>query len=376
MKRKITYLASTLRTTGPTNQLYAIIQYLDKQRFDAQIITLSPEPEHTQLPRFQKLGLPITSLNLSRWNGLIKAKEQLKKIFRTDPPDLIHSQGIRSDRLVEKLDLKIPSVKTIRTYPQDDYRLKFGVFLGTIMSISHLNLVKKSVNVVACSESLAQRFRQEKNIQLNFIANGVDNTYFKKASPDHKSGLRRKLGIDDSKFVFIVIGNLVALKDISSIIHVFKENDFGGRAVLIIAGDGPQETHLKALAGENAHIRFVGRVKNALDYYQASDFFISASLSEGLPNAVMEAMACGLPVILSKLPAHMEIMKTIEPYPYFFNFKDVQGIRNKIMQIIDDNYPLLSEKMLHVINTNFTSKIMSEKYQNLYTKLIEHGTAI
>jgi len=53
--------------------------------------------------------------------------------------------------------------------------------------------------------------------------------------------------------------------------------------------------------GSDSRIHFVGQVSNVLDYLQAADLFASPSCSEGMPNALLEAMACGLPFVATRL---------------------------------------------------------------------------
>src|SRR5690606_9558118 len=102
--KTILYIVSTLKRSGPTNQLFNIIIYLDRSVFEPVLITLSPEPEDSRWQDYQSLGVQMHSLNLSRLGGLFFAKSNLEKLIKKIQPDLIHTQGIRADFLISKLN--------------------------------------------------------------------------------------------------------------------------------------------------------------------------------------------------------------------------------------------------------------------------------
>ncbi len=97
---KILYVVSTLKRSGPTNQLYNIVNNLDLKLFSYLIVTLSSEPKDSMKSAFLNVNSEIYSLNFSRLGGLLRASLNLKNIIAEYNPDIIHSQGIRSDKLI------------------------------------------------------------------------------------------------------------------------------------------------------------------------------------------------------------------------------------------------------------------------------------
>ena len=71
--KKILYIVSTLQTSGPTKQLYGLVRHLDKGKFNPLVLTLSPEPVRSSQKLFESISVPIHSLNLTRFQGIIKA---------------------------------------------------------------------------------------------------------------------------------------------------------------------------------------------------------------------------------------------------------------------------------------------------------------
>jgi len=365
---KILYIVSTLQWTGPTNQLLNLIKHLNKEKFQAVILTLSPEPEHSLLKRFVDLNVEVSSLGLTRIQSIFLAKSKLRKSIGSLRPDLIHTQGIRADNLVRRLDFKIPTITTIRTLPGKDYKSRYGKILGSIMARNHYNAIKNLDGVFACSRNLSNRFLQKKGISIDYIQNGVEKQFFKKAPDTQKRNLRQKFGYSSDSKLFLYTGTLDALKDIGTLVTAFNNLTKRSNLILLIVGDGPEKSKLQKSAHGNDNINFVNRTSNVLEYYQCADFYISASLFEGLPNSVLEAMACGLPVILSNIDSHREIVNVFDNYSYLFETKNSDQLNRRIEEIIDKDYKELSIKMLNIVEANFSAEIMSKKYQDMYLK--------
>ena len=116
--------------------------------------------------------------------------------------------------------------------------------------------------------------------------------------------------------------------------------------------------------GNNRNIFLPGEVSNVISYFRAADLFVSASCAEGMPNAVLEALATGLPVILSNIPAHREILEVCPDAGWLYTLGD----QTALCKLLD-----------HVTNTaeigriargsaedHFSARSMSEAYQQLY----------
>lgn len=363
---KILYIVSTLKRSGTTVQLLNNISYLDKNRYDINLLSLSPEEPDSMADDFCKFK--IYNLKLNRLASLIYGKRKLLNLLHSIKPDIVHTQGIRADSYSILINKFYNVISTIHNYPPSDYLKRYGRILGTLMAAYHIQVIKKRSNCIACSKSVSMAFKQFSNIEINFIQNGVNTRIFRPTNNEEKKILRNKLSLPLDKKIFISVGQLIELKDMNSIIRAFTKI---ADSMLIIAGDGDQMEFLKNLAKENSAIKFVGHVKNIKDYLQASDFFVSSSLSEGLPNTVLEAMACGLPVILSRIDPHLEVFENNEEYQNFFSTKDYLKLGELMKNIINSDYSSLSQIMLNIISSRFTAELMSLKYQEYYNKLAE-----
>lgn len=358
----ILYVVSTLKRCGPTNQLSYIIKYLDKTKFTPIILTLSPEPIDSMRELFEgDLNVRVSSLGLSRFKSLFFARAALKRFIDANNIGLIHSQGIRADSLASKLD--IPTVATLRNYPYYDYPMTYGHTKGWLMAKIHLGNLKKINSPVVVSKSVSNMLLRINNYKIGFIQNGVDLDRFPVLS---KSDIRNNLGIPLHSRVFISVGHLNSRKDPITIIKAFNAANIENSR-LIFLGEGELLEQCNSLADER--VSFLGKVNNVTDYLAASDYFVSASLAEGLPNTVLEAMAARLPCILSNIPPHVELADLFKYPPLLFDTGNVIELQERISQSLTlDNahYGLASR---HVIEEHLNAKIMSEKYQVKYAEL-------
>jgi teichuronic acid biosynthesis glycosyltransferase TuaC len=114
------------------------------------------------------------------------------------------------------------------------------------------------------------------------------------------------------------VGNLVPAKGFDLLIDAFRallESSTDKTMTLYVAGDGPQRAALEASAARaslGGRVRFVGAVQHErlVWWYNAADVFCLASSREGHPNVVMEALACGTPVVATRVGGIPEVLRT------------------------------------------------------------------
>jgi len=360
---KIFYIVSSLKRSGPTNQLFNIIKNLDRNVFIPYLITLSSESKDSRWSDFETLSIHLSTLKLSRIEGFFLAKHKLASLIKTEAPDLIHTQGIRADSLLASFSFSIPWFLTARNYPYDDYPMKFGKFKGFFMAMQHISTQKKCLNVVACSKSIQFQLKGA-GVQSVAIQNGIN-------LPVNQFEIASKAEFESP--VFVTVGSLIPRKNTLLLVESFNywKSQTKSPGSLVILGDGVERKELEDMSGNSVH--FLGNVNNVADYLAISNFFVSASLSEGLPNTVLEALASGLPVILSDIPSHMEIFEVCSGSCRVFKLADgVKGLVdefNKVHTCFDDVSGLDATRVAKDI---FSAGVMSKKYQTLYLNVLEN----
>ena len=133
---------------------------------------------------------------------------------------------------------------------------------------------------------------------------------------------------------------------------------------------------LKEKYKNNVNIIFKGLVDNVNQYVKASDSYLSCSYSEGLPNGVLEAMASGLPVVLSDIKQHQEIYEYNNNIGYLYRQDNLDDYMDKLDLVIDlkrnKMFYKYSNNAKETVNAYFSDKIMSAKYQQEYIALSEN----
>jgi len=166
-----------------------------------------------------------------------------------------------------------------------------------------LKIIVRSDRVITlCSQSNAEALTAGfSDFQIVQIPNGVDADYFKPVAIEKRAGNR-----------VVFIGRLDQWKGVDFLIQAFKTLLADGvPAHLDILGDGPDRDKLQQQAadlGLQDDITFHGAVHGVAPYLQQASLFVLPSLSEGMPNVVLEAMACGLPVIATRVGGIVDII--------------------------------------------------------------------
>lgn len=366
MKKKILFLVSTLANSGPTNQLYGLVKNLDQDIFSISLLTLSQEPEiESSWGRFDCLGLEMDSLRLSRFEGILLAWSRLRDYIDNFKPDLVHTQGIRADILNAARIHRSRSLCTARNYPYLDYPSKFGRFRGRVMAMRHTEALRQ-INVVACSHAIATQLATH-GIAPFVVQNGVDLDSLHPVDGTIKASLRNRLGLPQDALIVVSVGSLIPRKDMLTVTKAYQAAHLGVNSRLVVLGSGPLESDLRKLAHRNVLLR--GHVANVKDYLNAADIFISASLAEGLPNTVLEAMATGLPCILSDISSHRELQ---EDDNLFFQCGDVSALSSRLLAIADEEHlSSLGCKARRNVQKRFSVQKMAAEYQEIYHKLLE-----
>lgn len=267
------------------------------------------------------------------WAGMKLAR----RICADEKPDLTVSFMTLPAGLIS-LDLKkcfgIPFVTELRGADVPGFN-PASLFLHHLLTKPVIVSVwRQSRGVIANSRglaALAQPLLKNKTIEV--IANGVDTQIFKPAEKEPGAG-----------FKILFAGRFEETqKNITMLVEALPEIP---DAKLILVGNGKDQQQIKALVQKynlESRVEFRGWLKEAdlICSYQEADVFVSASRWEGMPNSVLEAMACGLPLVLSRVSGHEEL---VEPgrNGFLFEAKDRNTLISSIKKIQSNSSLLLA----------------------------------
>jgi len=208
-----------------------------------------------------------------------------------------------------------------------------------VVSFLYKAIFKKADFIQAISNYLAlfaRKMGYGKTIEV--IPNGVDIKHFEEVNKEHVEMLKQELGKRENH-VFIITTSRFVKKNgiadiIGSLVHL-PEN-----MILLIAGAGPLGKELKETAKQlkiENRVKFLGHIPHeVLPYYlHASDIFIRPSLSEGMGNSFIEAMATGTPVIATRVGGIVDFLKDGET-GLFCEVGNPANIAQKVLKLVKD----------------------------------------
>lgn len=203
---------------------------------------------------------------------------------------------------------------------------------------------------------------------------GINEAYFNPPTIKQKVALRKQLGLNTSKKIILSVGYLIKRKGFEEIFNQLSK--ISDQYLYVVVGDySPctghfvsekeiQEMQYLYYTGKELlqnNVRFTGSKSNIHDYFRASDIFLHNASKEGLPNVILEAMACGLTVITRKLEGLSGyLLSHLKNAIVFENPVDIPLFLNNCI-----NNPeicqRLSKNAYNTVLNSFTFKNISEK---------------
>lgn len=209
------------------------------------------------------------------------------------------------------------------------------------------------------------------------IPNFVDTGRFAPRSAEERAALRAARGWE-GRVVLIHSGRLSERKNGDVLLRAFAaarralpEQD----PLLVFAGDGPERSRLEALSRElglEGAVDFLGFRDAIEEELQAADLLVLASRVEGLPNALLEGMACGLPAVVTEIGGSLEAAVADET-ALFVPPNEEQPLREALERAIadEDLRRRLGSAAVERIQTCFTLDAIAPRYLELYQRLCE-----
>jgi len=229
--------------------------------------------------------------------------------------------------------------------------------------------------VIAVSGQIENRYKTGRQVRtVTCIRNGIDLN----ETPINVEGwhIRRGLGINSGAHVIGTVGRLTPVKGLSYLLMAAKTLlDRGIELIVLIVGDGVIRVDLEKQArdmGISANVVFLGHREDTDQLLRAMDIFVLPSMNEGVPMALLEAMAVSRPVVASRVGGIPEVIKDgvegllVEP-------KDVEGLAESCLRLIQspDMARKIGEAARTRVEREFSATGMAEQVGSLYHELIE-----
>jgi len=308
--------------------------------------------------------------------------KKLPSLIKENKLDLIHSAGPLADQMIRIIGNKLPHVVTYHTtlFGQKNGVLSSGVGLSVLDSSERLTLMLypflrlyeslsllRPGRIIAVSKAIKEELIKHYSYKgiIDVISNGIDVDMFK---PDKKKDNRKRV---------IFSGRLVAIKGpqfvIEAIPYVLREQK---DTIFTFIGAGNKEPYERMLRKKGIPKKnyefYYSDYYNMPKFYNSGDILVLPSLLESFPMSILEAMACGLPVVASNVGDVAELIKDGET-GFLIRKGDFQALAEKINQILGDGklQKNMGQNARTLIENRFSLNIMGQKTFQVYQEILE-----
>lgn len=359
-KKKILYMINFITDGGPSRVLENIIKGVNPKKYDIYVMTLINRNSMHAIRAFSQYNINFIHLDYDKnLISVLKKRRTITKIVHNIAPDIIHVHGIVSTLLISMININCKKISTIHNNMFEDYKFTYGNKKGPLFSIIHLIANKRFDNIICCSKSAYNAIKKF-NKNTTFILNGVDVTVPVNQNKI-KTDIRKELQIKQDAFIYIYCGVINQRKRVVELVELFNSS-LSEDEYFIIVGNGELAQEAKQKA-KNKRIIFTGFQEKTINYMLASDVYVSNSSSEGLSISVVEALACGMPLLLSNIPSHNECFEIDKQY-YIgeaFSQENFTHSKNNLRQ-----HKVNHKKIIEFQKKYLSSSIMSQKYNQYY----------
>ncbi|MFA5349139.1 MAG: glycosyltransferase [Candidatus Paceibacterota bacterium] len=368
MKIKILYCITDLEVGGTELVLLRLLGGLNKEEFEP--IVVSMKSSGILVEKIKKLGIKVFNLNFKGKINLIPFFKFIK-ILRKEKPLILQSFLFHAD-ILGRIGGKICKTNIIISSIRSD---NFSKIRRIILKTTH-----NMCDLVVCVSKLAGQKAIENKIipesKIKIIPNGIDVCQFNKSDERILDKIRKDINKKPKDKIFISVGNLREAKGYKYLIEATEiiKSQYHNILVIIL-GEGSDRSMLEQeiknrKLGNN--ILLIGRKMNVSDYLAIADFFVLPSLWEGMPNALLEAMAAKLICIATNVSGVVEVVKDGQN-----GFLTIPGDSNNlahkmidVLNISEANSRVIKESAYQTIINEFSNEKMVNEYQNTYYQLI------
>lgn len=304
MAPSICLLTTGLHSGGAERQVVDLAKELKRRGWSVSVISMLPKGALAQ--ELEDCSIPVKSLEMLAGVPDPRAIFRLRRLVREQKPDLIHSHMVHANLLarVARLFKFVPACICTAHSMNEGSRFREIAYRFTD-SLAYATTI--------ISQEAARRYSKVRAVsprKLLVIPNGVDCRRFT-PDADARARVRNEFGVVD-KFVWIAVGRIEDVKNYPAMLRCFSAVRLAHpESALLIAGDGVQRRETEILAdslGLQGSIRFLGLRNDISELMNAADALVLASKWEGLPLVLLEAAACGLPIVATQVGGNAEVV--------------------------------------------------------------------
>jgi len=367
---RVLHVLLSLEPGGLENGVVNVINRLDRTRFESSVCCLKRAGEFAR-----RIDDPRVVIHEMDWRGGNDPRLALRlaSLLRRTRPHIVHTRNVEPffyGFAGAKLARAQALVHSEHGRKFDDRPARFAVqrwmsrHTDAIFAVSG-QLKTDLVKHIGLPES-----------DIEVLHNGVDLSRFDvadRAAPHarERDALRLEWGVPDGALVVGSVGRLVAVKNYALLLRAVAASGLDVHVVL--AGEGPERAALTALAarlGIAGRVHLLGHSNDVDRVLRAFDVFVLPSLSEGMSNTLLEAMAAGVPPVASAVGGNGEIVRDGVD-GLLFASDDQAGLANALAGLCADadRRARLAAAARERVQSTFDIRHMVERYEQFYERV-------
>lgn len=369
---KILFVIPSLTGGGAERVLILLLKYLDRSRFKLVLVVFNSENAYQ---RDWSPDVPVICLNRKNRFDLFRVLWTLSRIIKRENPSLFFSFLTYTNCLAmlahNLANSRVPLLLSEHTNPKRS--LKNQKF-KKIKKILIRNFYPKATGIIAVSQGVKEDLVNNYEVQQDkcfVIYNMVDIEKIKELTNkevDHP-------WFEEDIPIIITCGHLKAAKNYPLLLRAMSLVLKKGSARLLVLGEGEKRSPLEKYAkelGVSRDVTFLGFQSNPFRYISRATVFVLSSLWEGFGNVIIEAMACGAPVISTRCPYGPEEIITDGVNGLLVPVGDVNALAKAILRLLKDD-PLRKRlaKAGKKRAEDFRVEKMVGEYERVFLEVIE-----
>ncbi|MEK5270439.1 N-acetyl-alpha-D-glucosaminyl L-malate synthase BshA [Aeribacillus sp. FSL K6-8394] len=236
--------------------------------------------------------------------------------------------------------------------------------------------IEASDRVTAVSKALVEQTYDllEPKKEIETVYNFIDERIYHKK---HLPSLKREYRIQDDEKVLIHVSNFRQVKRVPDVVKAFALIRQEVPSKLLLVGDGPEVSIVMKLVKQlqlEDHVLFLGKQENLDQLYSISDLKLLLSEKESFGLVLLEAMACGVPCIGTRIGGIPEVIEDHKT-GYIVELGDIEDTAEKSIRLLEDQtlHQKMSENAILLVREKFHSEKIVSTYEQIYFELLSEG---
>ena len=365
MKIKLFLFIPTLTLGGSERFMMSLADNINYEKFDVTLVVINKVGDFSN---YQNDNIDIVNLKVPHVRNSIY---KIIRLIHKQKPDVVLSTLAHLNRLLAIFKIFFPrktkfigresSIVSVRNNNN-----KYTRIYNTMYKFFYGNLDL----IIAQSEYMKSDLCANYNISINkvlVINNFVDIDRI------HPMSVSNRRVFKNNKFNLITVGRLEKVKGYDKLIHVAK--NLGTEFHITIIGDGKEKQSLLNLITEldvKDKVTLLGFKGNPYKYMVQADCFILTSRFEGFPNVLLEANACGIPIVAFDCPGGVEEIIEDGVNGFLVECGSVNEMSDRLYDMLSFNYS--NKEIIHYISNKYSKDKTMERYEKVFIDSIaEHS---